>query len=257
MISERQTEVLISECEKATGQSLEQLRTRIAKHNDHLADLWELIVLYCALPLGQVSYGLCDAIPDVRIESGHCEPLWIESSFLHPKDRKRLAEIQKFHMWIRKALEAEGISLARHANIDIAKSNKSKPVVIPRENEWKRLKESSSWASFTSEAKASNCTSGNWICPRGNVIVGLKGTSRFPCTRGPSMESLTLEEHPVFRKIREKARQASRWRKQSNCYTPLVLVVGASENLARAGIWSDGYLTLSRVVSTCCGNEFM
>lgn len=249
MISERQTDFLISECEKATGQSLDQLRIRLSKDDDRLANLWELIVLYCTLPLGRVSSGLCDEIPDVHIDSDNCESFWIESSFLHPKDIKRLPEIDKFPKWIRKSLEAEGISFARKVNIDIAKINKSKPVVIPRENEWKSLKKSSSWASFVSEAGVSSCASGSLIFPSGNLIVRLEGIGRLPYTRGPSIDSPKLERHPVFGKIREKARQARKWKKKGTCYTPLVLVLGASEDLARAGVWNDGYLTLNRVVS--------
>jgi hypothetical protein len=57
-----------------------------------------------------------------------------------------------------------------------------------------------------------------------------------------------VQEHVVYRKIREKAAQAGKWRKQRRSYAPLVLCFGASEEIAQVKPLSPQHIPLQKAV---------
>jgi hypothetical protein len=118
MISERQAEALLRECEKAIGRPLQKLRERIANQEKALANLWELIVLHSALPLGSVEHEQEEkGRPDVRAVVSRNRPFWIEAAYVYSRTRPCTDDASDFARWVLRKLEAEGVPCAGKANV--------------------------------------------------------------------------------------------------------------------------------------------
>jgi hypothetical protein len=249
MISERQAEALLHECERAIGRPLSALRQRLRKQDDPLANLWELIALYCALPLGTVSHEPTAAAPDIGIESGECPRIWLEASYIHPRFKNEITNIGTFPQWILRTLRSSGITEPEHFDIRMDRRDATADLRVPPSHTWKALAQHPSWTAFVEALRVTGLASIDWSCPSGNVVVTLRRTDRTPAISYPTPGLPTsVQEHVVYRKIRDKAAQAVKWRKQRRSYAPLVLCFGASEEITQVKPLSPQHIPLQKAV---------
>jgi hypothetical protein len=249
MISERQAEALLHECERAMGRPLSALRQRLRKQDDPLANLWELITLYCALPLGTVSHEPTEAAPDISIESVECPRLWLEASYIHPRFAKEMIDIGTFPRWILRILRTSGIAEPERFDVRMDRRDATADLQVPPSHTWNALAKHPSWTAFVEALRVTGLAPLDWICPSGNVVVTLRRKDRTPAISYP-MPGLptSVQEHVLYRKIREKAAQADKWRQQRRSHAPLVLCFGASEEIAQVNPLSPLHMPLQKAV---------
>jgi len=232
MISERQAESLLMECEKSIGY-LKALRQRLACHDKPYSNLWELITLYCTLPLGSITHEPEENCPDICIKHGAESHLWIESTYIYSKSKQGTDNATDFIRWILNHLKLMGISFANSVHVDLAAHNNSKAFAIPNQNRWGELIRDPSWYYFVDILKNTNHPKIEWICPMGNATIKLRRTSHSGTVSiglPPIKEPASPNQHPVYKEIKKKAEQARKWNSSGKLYHPLVLCIGASEN---------------------------
>jgi hypothetical protein len=232
MISERQAEALLQACERATGRPLERLRERIANQEKTLSSLWELMVLYCSLPLGSVEHEQEEkSRPDVRVATSRKHALWIEAAYIYSRAKPRRDDVADFVKWVLRELKGQGVEDACQREVEVLIGDASRPFETPKENERSQLLRSPSWREFCQGARESHCTTCRWTCPSGNVAIEIKRPSRSGTTiLMPSFSrSRSPTDHPVYKVIAGKAEQAKKWHRTGHSYQPLVLCVGAED----------------------------
>lgn len=233
MISERQAESLLIECEKSVGYPLKELRQRLARHDKPYSNLWELITLYCTLPLGSIIHEPEQNCPDICITHGTESHLWIEATYIYSKSKQGTDNTTDFIRWILNHLKLMDITFANGVHVDIAAHNKLRALEIPNKDRWRELIRHHSWYYFVNILKNTNPAETEWICPMGNATIKLRRTSH-PGTVSiglpPIKEPTTPKQHPVYKEIKKKAEQAQKWNSLGKIYQPLVLCIGASEN---------------------------
>ena len=233
MISERQAESLLIECEKSIGYPLKNLRQRLASHNKPYSNLWELITLYCTLPLGSIIHEPEQNCPDICITHGTESHLWIEATYIYSKSKQKTDNTTDFIRWLLDKLKLMDITFANGVHVDFAAHNKSRALAIPNRDRWREIIRDHSWYYFVNILKNTNPAEIEWICPMGNVTIKLRKTShpRTVTIGLPSIkEPTTPKQHPVYKEIKKKAEQAQKWNNLGKRYQPLVLCIGASEN---------------------------
>ena len=241
MISEKQILHILTECEAAIGKPLEKLRNRLLCHDMSFSHIWELITLYSILPLGQVEAESQPGEPDVCLRCPSCPPIWIEASYIYPRHKEKIRDSRDFPSWIRRSLLMAGVHYAKYVNIEISASDPSEDFTVPPRNQWKKMTSHPSWNSFIKSARSSDLKKAKWTCPLGNVSISLDGVGHYPMTTLPSIGlPETVRDHPVYKNIMEKARQATKWKKLGSNYDPLVLCFGASEEILQieSSYWS-------------------
>jgi hypothetical protein len=233
MISQRQTEALLTECEKSIGSPLKGLRQRLARQDKIYSNLWELITLYCTLPLGSIIHEPEQNCPDICIKHGAESHLWIESTYIYSKSKQGTDNAKDFISWILNHLKRMDITFATGVHVDLAAHNNSKAFAIPNQNRWGELIRDPSWYYFVNILKNTNHAEVEWICPMGNATIKLRRTSHSGTVSiglPPIKEPASPKQHPVYKEIKKKAEQAQKWNSSGKSYHPLVLCIGASEN---------------------------
>jgi len=250
MISERQAEYLLMECEKSIGYPVKGLRQRLARHNKPYSNLWELITLYCTLPLGSVTHEPEQNCPDICIKYGEGSHLWIESTYIYSKSRKVTENSTDFIRWFLNHLKEVYITYGHGVNIDIAPRNKLKAFKVPDQSRWGELVKSDSWSNLVNTLKNSNHAEIEWICPMGNATFKIRRTSRpgMVTTGPPLKEPTSPKKHTVYKEIKHKAEQAQKWSRSGNLYHPLILCIGASENTWEVDSPPSSGVSLSQAV---------
>ena len=251
MISEPQAKFLLSECEQWLGKKLRRLREPLkTDHNSTKAHLWELIVLHAVASsivsrqdkrdevtreiLSQIQPEPDDATPDVFVHPDGCEPFWIESTYIMPKQQD--ADPGRFILWVKDELFKRGIDFAKSLRLRLEPSDTTKDLEVPPSNRWDNLLTTNQWETFVSEISSGNLQS-TWSLKEANVIVLIEGitqgdytSSSFPLPGVPK----GVEDNAVYKKIREKLeKQLQKWVGAGKTYQPLVLLIGASEELHR------------------------
>ena len=233
MISEQQAEALLEECEKATGHPLTGLRKRLARHNKPYSNIWELITLYCTLPLGSIKHEPEPNCPDICIRNGNTSPLWIEAAYVYSRRQKRIDDAEEFVKRILDKVRAKEIPHLKGIHVDITAHDGTEAFSLPAKNYWKNLFQHLSWRRFEKSLADENSAEAEWICPKGNALVKLR---KKPHSHGTSVgfrvydEPNCPTEHPVYKEIKKKAAQAKKWANLGKSYSPLVLCIGASDS---------------------------
>lgn len=233
MISERQAESLLMECERSIGYPLKELRQRLACHDKPYSNLWELITLYCTLPLGSIIHEPEQNCPDICITHGTESHLWVEATYIYSKSKQRTDNATDFIRWILNHLKLMDITFANGVHVNLAPNNDSETLAVPDQSRWGELIRCHSWSKFVNILKTTNPVEIEWICPIGNATIKLRRSSHpgtvsigFP----PIKEPASPKQHPVYKEIKKKAEQARKWNGLGKIYQPLVLCIGASEN---------------------------
>ncbi|MEQ8383681.1 MAG: hypothetical protein RH949_15105 [Coleofasciculus sp. A1-SPW-01] len=177
-----------------------------------------------------------EAVPDIFLQPDNCEPFWVEVTYITPRNQQQETDIIRFPSWVREELSKGKVADSQHLRIRLKPADTSKDVQVPPNNSWRQLLKTDKWKTFLAELKSGNFNS--TLCLRetdnANVIVTIEGieqgnfvSSSFPAPNVPKC----AEDHPIYRKIKEKAEQAKKWERSGKKYEPLVLFIGASERL--------------------------
>ncbi len=254
MISEPQAEYLLSQCETWLGTNLNKLREDLTgEQKQTKSHLWELMVLhataYAVISRPYKQYdsnsevssliqpeGEQEAVPDIFLQPDNCEPFWVEVAYITPRNQQQETDIIRFPSWVREELSKGKVADSQHLRIRLKPADTSKDVQVPPNNSWRQLLKTDKWKTFLAELKSGNFNS--TLCLRetdnANVIVTIEGieqgnsvSSSFPAPNVPKC----AKDHPIYRKIKEKAEQGKKWEKSGKKYEPLVLFIGASERL--------------------------
>lgn len=250
MISEKQAESLLSECEKWLGKKLRRLRQPLRKdYGTTKAHLWELIVLHAvasSVLSGQDKQGEVnpeipsliqhepdEGTPDIYLQPDGCEPFWIEAAYIMPQSQD--VDLERFILWVKEELFKIEIAGAKRLRIQLKPADTTKYVEVPPSNRWDQLLNTDQWKTFVAELSLGNLQS-TWSLKEANVIVRIEGimqgdyvSSSFPAPGVPKC----VEDNPIYRTIEKKAVQAQKWADAGKTFQPLVLFIGASEGLHR------------------------
>jgi len=251
VLSEKQAESLLAECERWLGTKLLKLRERLRnEHENTKSHLWELIVLHAAAssvilrhheqnePTPDISSLIQheqdqQAAPDIFLQPDGCGQFWIEVAYITPRNQQQEADLARFPFWVSKELSKRKIADAKPLRIKLEPADATKDVQVPPNNRWQGLLKTEKWEFFVAELLSGNLLS-TWLPEEANVIVKVEGieqgffvTSSFPTPNVPKR----AEKHPIYQTIREKAQQAKKWVASKKNYQPLVLFIGASERL--------------------------
>ncbi len=251
MISERQAGSLLSDCEKWLGKKLRRLREPLKKdHGTTKAHLWELIVLHAVASFivsrqnqrdevdpemkSQIQHEPDDGTPDVFVHPDGCKPFWIEATYIMPQQQD--AHPGRFILWVKDKLFKREIDFAKLLRLRLEPSDTTKDVEVPPSNRWDNLLNTNQWNAFVSDISSGNLQS-TWLLQEGNVIVRIEGiaqgdyvSSSFPLPGIPKC----AEDNAVYKTIRRKIeKQLQKWLSAGKTYQPLVLLIGASEELHR------------------------
>jgi len=224
MLKENQIRAILQECEMALGVALTTLRARLASQHDFEATLWELLVLYGAIPLGKVQYEPSEGTPDILLETPTGMRLWLEATYLYPQDAVQDDDLQAFPQWLRQAIHKAGWPWGQQAHIRLDPARADQVMTIPRQNQWTGMCRHPSWQDFV--ALLTTRQQAVWECPHGNVVARVvraasPGAS-WPVTGMPTHP----KQHPLYCAIQHKAEQAHQWRLKGRTSAPLFLVMG-------------------------------
>jgi hypothetical protein len=134
MIAENQTKFILEECERAVGNPLTNLRERLLHQRDTNATIWELLVLYGALPLGKVEHEPSSSMPDIRIDTSDGITFWIEVAYVNPRKENHHKDLQLFPAWVRKKLKKCGCDWVEQANIRLDPIINKDQILVPPQN---------------------------------------------------------------------------------------------------------------------------
>ncbi len=250
MLSEPQAKSLLADCEKWLDQKLPRLRKPLkTDHNSTKAHIWELIVLHAVASSivsrqdkraevareisSQIQHEPDDATPDVFVHPDGCNPFWIEAAYIMPQQQD--ADPGRFIRWVKDELFKRGID-TKSLRLRPEPSDTTKDLEVPPSNRWDNLLHTNQWETFVSEISSGNLQS-TWLLKEANVIVRIEGLAP-----GNSVSSSFLlpgvpkcvEDNAVYKTIRRKIeKQLQKWVAAGKTYQPLVLCIGASEELHR------------------------
>ncbi|MFP5273192.1 hypothetical protein [Coleofasciculus sp.] len=177
-----------------------------------------------------------EAVPDIFLQPDDCDPFWVEVAYIIPRNQQQETDIRLFPSWVREELSKRKVADSQHLRIRLKPADTSKDVQVPPNNSWGQLLKTDKWKTFVAELESGNFKS--TLCleetENTNLIVIIEGieqggfvSSSFPAPNVPKCP----KSHPIYKKIEEKAKQASKWAKSGKKYKPLVLFLGASEKL--------------------------
>jgi hypothetical protein len=239
MINEKQAMILIRECEIWLDNELTKLRNSLrSNHESTRPALWELIVLHsiafylaknskeCELDSrisNQIQHEPIDGCPDIFLHPTFCKPFFIEITYMDVENHLGS------EMFFRHRIIKE-INTKQEFLIVIEPSNLEKNLKVPSEKHWNQIFKSGEWEDFAKNVSLGNLPV-DWCLNEGNIVVKAMNRDQNYRRVQPLNPSITIKENPIYRKIKEKAAQARNWSESGNQYEPVVLIIGASENL--------------------------
>ncbi|MGI9012938.1 MAG: hypothetical protein ACR2GY_01670 [Phycisphaerales bacterium] len=248
MISERQARALLDDCEERMGIPLAELRRRLQR-DDPCPDLWELVVLDAVLAaLPSVEHEPHPGAPDIVIGRPGESQMFIECAWITPPQGENQERLYRFIDWVRQQT-IEHLP-GTHLNLRLEAINRDAAVVPPLEHEWKSVTQTPDWEGFI-EAVGSGDRPTLALDGDRNFKVIVEGRARGSIVSTSGLIFNTPEhpeDHPIYRAIRTKARQANQRHHQGGAYEPLVLVIGADEGLAYIDPIGCGAVTLKQAV---------
>ena len=253
MISERQARELLANCEDRMGGQLVELRHRLQSAEPHSA-LWELIVLDSVLHHGPAQHEPREGSPDIFVGDIDTNRLFFEIAWITPSAAKCDESVRQFISWLRRQIRQVRGDVRIDLQIELI--DKSKPAVAPPEKQWEDVTHGNSWLSFARSVPGSVDAAYQIQCANLRIILERIGNGECESTFMPVLNLPDHpEDHPIYRTIRRKARQAHDWRKQGGTYQPLVLVIGADEGLSHIDPMGCGSVTLRQAVYSALLDE--
>lgn len=248
MISERQARALLDDCEGRMGSPLSQLRQRLQRDAPR-PDLWELVVLDAVLAAEQsVEHEPHAGAPDIVIGGPDEDRMFIECAWVTPPQGEDQERLHAFVNWVRRQILEHSPGI--HLNLRLEAINRDAPVRPPSEHEWKSVTQTPDWESFIDAIRAGGRPTLALDDDRNfEIIVEGRARGSIVSTSGLIFNTPDHpEDHPIYRAIRSKARQANQRHHEGGAYEPLVLVIGADEGLAYIDPMGCGAVTLKQAV---------
>ena len=216
MISAGQARALLEECELVLGRTLGSLRSRLAKSEDTLGALWELVALHSALGLGEsVDHEPSEKMPDIEVDMPGANRFWIEATHIRWPERNIANRIGRFTDWIRKELEKKGLQPdAFEVRVDPMHDNEENDV--PLENTWAAIRKIRAWREFVRAVTGGAGNTFECTLPspyKASIKIEMLAKSE----RGLYSGYLTPDvirspaDHPVYKALKAKGEQAKGW----------------------------------------------
>lgn len=240
LISERQIEALLCECEAELARDLSGLRARLLHNRHYNGTIWELIVLYTAIKRTdlQIDYEPDDAMPDIRFYNASGTRFWFEVSEVSSASNEQKNRINELRRWICEQLTKTGYQL-KGAAIDIRPKSSEFELSIPPIQSWKSEKKSYAWKSFISDISRNG--SGTWDFANGNAHINLKTNQLGFFTGGHPVPNLpkSAKQHPVYKLLKRKGEQIKKW-ESSITDKPIVVVICSTDISSEFDIKGNG-----------------
>jgi hypothetical protein len=224
MLSERQIEYLLKECEARLNAPLAGLRERLLRDRNYAGSIFELVLLYVLLNrFERVEPETGPGMPDVIIRGRWRHRLSLEAAVVSSPSSAELAKSSEFNRWlyreIVKLMPIKGASIV----ID-PKPGKTDDARVPPAHRWPVMQKDPSWHVFVGQVRDQG--QARWECPEGNISVHFKARQDEYLTAQPLAPArpTDITRHPVYREIRRKARQAKRWPRHLR-KRPIALVI--------------------------------
>lgn len=253
MISERQAREMLVYCEDRLSRQLVELRHRLQSAEPHSA-LWELIILDSVLHQGPAQHEPHEGAPDIFVGDIDTDRLFLELAWITPSAAKCDESVRQFIRWLRRQIRQVRGDVRIDLQVEVI--DNSKPAAAPPEKQWAEVTHGDSWLSFARSVPGSVDAAYQIQCANLRIILEQIGAGDSESTYMPVLNLPDHpEDHPIYRTIRRKARQAHEWRKQSGTYQPLVLVIGADEGLSHIDPMGCGSVTLKQAVYSALLDE--
>lgn len=149
MISEDQARAMLNYCEERLGRKVSVLRQHLLKSRDTLGALWELVVLYTAMQLGEdVEHEPTQKCPDVGMAIQGVDHFWIEATHLGRRDLIPDQMASQLQRWLRCELSANyGIDAKTYRSSLYSRPDRE-DICIPSQHLWPHLRSNKDWQSF-------------------------------------------------------------------------------------------------------------
>jgi hypothetical protein len=233
MILEEQARRLLEETEQRIGQPLEVLRKHLLAQRDPTPFLWELITIHAASRTGKVSYEPFDGAPDIELRLPRREKVWIEAIHVRRPGADADDVFDQFRSWVWRALrDARVATDGMELESELKTGAKRVSVRVPRDNEYRRVLQTDRWKAFAQSLRESPSARAAWdVGDQWDVVIRARHTgSQHQVSFGPAGGLVErVDEHPVYKAIREKARDARDRKKDERDCRPLVLCIGATD----------------------------
>lgn len=186
--------------------------------------------------------------PDIVIGLPDENRIFFECAWVTPSGGATQDRVRYFIDWVRK--QVLGRYPGMHLNLIVEPINRDAPVSAPPEHEWKSITRLPAWNAFIDALGTARRPAFDLDGERNlRIIVENRASGSTVFTSGPVLNTPQHpEDHPIYRAIREKAKQANRWRSQGGAYDPLILVIGADEGLTYIDPMGCGAVTLRQAV---------
>ncbi|MBL4810033.1 MAG: hypothetical protein JKY43_08280 [Phycisphaerales bacterium] len=237
MISENQIREMLELCESRIGRPLKRLREAL-RVEDPVPGIWELLLLYAALQTEKAVHEPDEATPDIQIGTpGDC--LWIEATTVSHRDEKSVEKLSRFVDRIHSELRMKFGAAQQSYSVEYDCLDPSRECNPPEENQFNSLFKLASWKEFLT-AVASGDLSVTWELQDQNLRFMLRSCKMqhgYSSSGGPVLFlPAHPAEHPVYRAIRKKAKQAREWTKRHQSeekFQPLVVWIAAVGDLSQ------------------------
>lgn len=239
MLKEEQAAALLAQCEKTLGRRLSQLRRNLQYADTRAAAIWELLVIDASSEIGTLKYEpYSGGSPDILLQCSQGRTLWIEVTYLFPRFWREERQSHAVTRWIYDEVKRQGISPYKiHVKLDGKRDNKAGPVrTLPSQHERKKFLKEPVLIKFIDDILVKP-NEGRY-CSLSDYTITIHYN---PSAQGPFVSSSGLnqeapkviEEHAVYRKLKEKARQ-------HNVSGPRVICIGSDQSPVLSTLASPG-----------------
>jgi hypothetical protein len=211
VLSERQIEYLLEQCERKTGKPLAKLRERLLRDRNPTSVIWELVIFDTLLSrFTAVEHEPGERMPDFLARASWLSRFSVEAACITSPSARNLAHSSDFDRWLYRAVVKAGVQ-TNGANI-VVRPRDSGRAEIPEKHRWRAMTRHPSWATFIDELRGR--AEGIWSCPEGGITVGFRVQQNGFINALPLAPAIPTDitKHPVYREIRNKARQIGNWR---------------------------------------------
>ena len=221
MLSETQSERLLTELEASMGKRLEGLRTQLLREPKTKAVLWELIALYASQKtFGIVEHEPDEGCPDIIVRN---PSLAIEACLVESPSQKLSSDLSMFEIFLNKALLASGFAPpARDTQVKAIDTHN--PISVPPEHKWSGIVRSPEFQSYSKSLL--EIGKGSLTLPENNLVISMSSTNRkYSSGSRPGLyRSKEISEHPLYKVIERKGIQIRKWQR-NGLNLPVILAV--------------------------------
>ena len=229
MLKEEQAAELLARCEEAVGKQLLQVRGNLRNAVTRAAAVWELLVIEAAANIARIQYEPHPGVsPDVLLTSPEGREIWIEAAYLYPRFWKNERKSEAVVRWIHHEAERFNINPWKLAfRLDGATGNNAGPIrTLPELHNKKEFLREPGLRDFLNQIKLKPDERNSYTHPRYSLVISYLPHETGPLSSGGGLveeSPKVIEEHAVYRVLKEKARQ-------HRVQGPRIVCVGSDES---------------------------